>query len=141
MVEVAEITWLYVESSALLEWLLAQPAGSDVQRELAAAPRLVASQLTILECCRAIARIAGRQQSVALAALHAVLPTLDLAPVDLGLMDSLGRPFALEPVRTLDAIHLSTATRLRIPGEIVGLLALDGRVRANAAALGFEVRP
>jgi len=133
--------WLYVESSALLTWLLAQPGADEVQLELAAAPRRVASQLTLLECARAIARTSGAQQAGAQATLRALMATLDLAAVDLSLLDSLARPFAIEPLRTLDAIHLSTAAQLRLPGEVVTFLALDERVRANAAALGFLVRP
>jgi hypothetical protein len=74
-------------------------------------------------------------------ALRALTATLDLAPVDLTLMDSLARPFAVEPVRTLDAIHLATAVQLREPSDLVGFLTLDARVRVNAAALGFQVRP
>ncbi len=141
MTRPAEPAWLYVESSAVLEWLLGQPSADTVQIELARAHRLVASQLTILECARALARVSGQQQASAQATLRALMATLDLAPVDLTLLDSLARPFAVEPVRTLDAIHLSTATRLRTPGEMVGFLSLDARVRVNAAALGFELRP
>lgn len=135
------LTWLYVESSAVLEWLLAQPEADAVQRELARAQHLVSSQLTVLECARALARTAGQQQAGAQMALRALTATLDLAPVDLALMDSLARPFAVEPVRTLDAIHLATAVQLREPSDLVGFLTLDARVRVNAAALGFQVRP
>jgi predicted nucleic acid-binding protein len=137
----ADIAWLYVDSSAVLEWLLAQPGADRVHAQLAGARRLVASQLTILECARALARTAGRQQSSAQATLRTLMATLNLVPVELDLMESLSRPFAVEPVRTLDAIHLSTAVALRIPGERVGFLALDVRLRVNAEALGFEVLP
>lgn len=133
--------WMYVESSALAEWLLAQPRADEVQHALAGARRRVASRLTILECARCIARVAPGQQASAQATLRALLATMDLAPVDLGILDSMTRPFPREPVRTLDAIHLSTALQWRGPGEVVAFLALDERVRENAAALGFLVRP
>ena len=46
-----------------------------------------------------------------------------------------------EPVRTLDAIHLATATLFaRAIGELT-MLSLDQRVRANASALGWTVVP
>lgn len=135
------LAWTYVESSAILEWLLAQPDAAVVQAELAAARRLVTSHLTLLGCARAIARTAGSQQAQAQASLRALATTLELAPIDLDLLDPLGRPFAIEPVRTLDAIHLCTAARLRSLQEKVGFLTLDGRVRSNAAAMGFAVLP
>lgn len=51
------------------------------------------------------------------------------------------RPFPIEPVRTLDALHLATALSARsaVPG--LALLTLDQRVRENAERLGFETRP
>ena len=50
-----------------------------------------------------------------------------------------GRPFPVEPIRTLDAIHLATAAAL---GEMPALLIIvtrDLRVRDNAIALGYAV--
>ena len=49
--------------------------------------------------------------------------------------------FPREPVRTLDAIHLSTALRARHLVTEVQLLSLNDRVRDNAVALGFHVAP
>ena len=49
--------------------------------------------------------------------------------------------FPVEPVRTLDAIHLASALLLRhsIPDLIV--VSTDDRIRANASELGFELFP
>ena len=49
--------------------------------------------------------------------------------------------FPREPVRTLDAVHLSTVLLARRLVTEVGLLSLDKRVRENAVALGFHVAP
>ena len=51
------------------------------------------------------------------------------------------RPFPQEPIRTLDALHLSSAlvARSALPG--LELLSLDERIRDNARALGFKTRP
>jgi predicted nucleic acid-binding protein len=51
------------------------------------------------------------------------------------------RPFPLEPIRTLDALHLAAA--LHFQHELLGLtvLSLDARVRQNAEALGLPVLP
>lgn len=49
--------------------------------------------------------------------------------------------FPVEPVRTLDAIHLASALLLRhsIPNLVV--VSTDDRIRANASQLGFEIFP
>lgn len=46
-----------------------------------------------------------------------------------------------EPVRTLDAIHLSTALLARSLVTELQVLPLDERIRGNAAALGYDVAP
>ena len=49
--------------------------------------------------------------------------------------------FPIEPVRSLDAIHLAT---IEIWSRTIGLLAVastDDRVRRNAQALGHDVIP
>jgi hypothetical protein len=47
------------------------------------------------------------------------------------------RPFPVEPVRTLDAIHLATAELLGEPPQLVTVVTRDDRVRRNAHALGY----
>jgi hypothetical protein len=49
-----------------------------------------------------------------------------------------GRAFPVEPVRTLDAIHLATAAALVEPTMVI-VVSRDSRVRDNAAALGHPV--
>jgi predicted nucleic acid-binding protein len=50
-----------------------------------------------------------------------------------------GRPFPLEPIRTLDAVHLATAELLGEPPQMVTIVTRDTRVRDNARALGYSV--
>ena len=50
-----------------------------------------------------------------------------------------GGPFPVEPVRTLDALHLATAELLGEPPQLVTIVTRDGRVRDNAQALGYAV--
>ena len=132
------MNWIYVESSALLERVTEQPRAREVAAAVATATKLVTSELAILEAMRVLAR-AGRPNQAPLARLAVWQDRLHLFPIGLGLKQELARPFPLEPVRTLDAIHLATALCLRVPGERVGFLALDERIRQNAAALGFAV--
>jgi len=49
--------------------------------------------------------------------------------------------FPIEPMRTLDALHLASAFLLRQALPDLCLLSSDDRVRANGRRLGFEVLP
>lgn len=137
----------YAESSAVLAWLLGEPAGDDVRRLLAGAERVVSSTLTQVECARALARgvASGRLgRGDELAALR----LLDEAAESWARMEMSGRvlarartPFPVEPVRTLDALHLATAATFREELPDLVVVSLDERVRGNAEALGMAVAP
>ena len=64
--------------------------------------------------------------------------TFDLDPE---VLDRVRRPFPAEPIRTLDAIHLSTALSARSLVSDLAMLSLDDRVRRSAAQLGLTVLP
>ena len=64
-----------------------------------------------------------------------------IQPVDEAIWRRCSRPFPVEPVRTLDALHVATIERLSAAIEGLVILSTDGRVRANAQALGFAVAP
>jgi predicted nucleic acid-binding protein len=49
------------------------------------------------------------------------------------------RPFPVEPIRTLDAVHLATAELLGEPPPLMTIVTRDDRVRENAEALGYAV--
>lgn len=102
------------------------------------------SALTFAEAGRAIvrARVAGRLDAVreraALRAVEAFERRWDVVAVTEEVLTRAGRPFPVEPIRTLDAIHLATAEILATP-QLVTILTRDHRVRDNAGALGFPV--
>jgi predicted nucleic acid-binding protein len=131
----------YVETSALLSALLEQ--ASDVKRTLRASGRRVMSALTMTESYRAIvrARAAGRltavQERAVVRALHTFLARCDLVAVTDDVLSRAGRPFPVEPIRTLDAIHLATAEILGEPPQLVTIVTRDVRVEKNARALGY----
>jgi antitoxin (DNA-binding transcriptional repressor) of toxin-antitoxin stability system len=54
-------------------------------------------------------------------------------------LERVKRPFPVESVRTLDAIHLATVEILGEPPALVTVLTRDGRVRENAIGLGYSV--
>ena len=49
--------------------------------------------------------------------------------------------FPVEPVRTLDALHLATALSFREAYPDFVLVTLDDRLRANAQPLGLQLSP
>jgi len=108
---------------------------------------VIASDLTLVECERVLIRgwstgvlsEADRiDQSAVLArtAAHWVRLRVDAEVIDRAL-----RPFPLEPVRTLDALHLASALVARSVAPDTKVLSLDQRVRENAVRLGLEVVP
>lgn len=136
----------YLESSAVVAWLLGEPDGDRVTTALAGAERVVTSALTLVECDRALLRAAatGRVQEADAArrrsALEGAARRWDVSAVTADQLDRARRPFPREPVRTLDALHLAAA--LRFHAEIgVTVVALDDRLRENARALGLPVAP
>lgn len=138
---------LYAESSAVLAWLLDEPKAPEIRTSLAEAEVVLASDLTLLECDRALIRTvntgefteaeaADERARLNQAAAHWML--LSLTP---DIVERARRPFPVEPIRTLDALHLASAlvARAAVPG--IALLALDHRVRACARELGFPLLP
>ncbi len=74
------------------------------------------------------------------ATLASTLGTLDLLALDEAACSRCRAPFPL-PVRTLDALHLAAADHLRSRGFEVEVASYDERMRAAAAAMGFQIYP
>ena len=131
----------YVESTALVAALLEHDTA--VTKRLAPGTRRVTSALTLSEAGRAIirARVTGRltadQEKSAVRALRTFERRCFVLDVDAAVLDRVRRPFPVEPIRTLDAIHLATAELLDEPPQLVTIVTRDDRVRANAQALGY----
>lgn len=45
----------------------------------------------------------------------------------------------MEPVRTLDAIHLATVEELGETPQLITIVTRDRRIRENALAMGYAV--
>lgn len=138
---------LYADSSALLAWLLEEPGHERVGALLADADQIIASVITPLECARTLhrGRHSGRVPAAVADQARLLLRTLQAGWTVLGLTDeivdrALG-PFPVEPVRTLDALHLATADVARQSLGALTVLSLDERVRRNAAAIGLSLAP
>lgn len=138
---------MYAESSGVLAWILGEPGGDRVRTSLAAAERVTSSTLTAVECARALARgvAVGRfGRTEELAALRLLddaagsWVTLDLSSQ---VLSRARAPFPVEPVRTLDALHLATALAFREALPSLTVVSLDERVRDNARELGLPLIP
>ena len=138
---------LYLESSAALRDVLEGDQAAAIRADVEAATLVATSRLTLIEIRRVIARLRDRDPAAAarVAARESALLSASegwaIDPIDEAVWERCARAFPSEPVRTLDAIHLATLEKLS--GTIPGLtmLSTDERVRRNARALGFAVRP
>ncbi len=138
---------LYVETSALVAWLLGEEDGRAVGEILGEARQVQASELTFVEVEQLLTR---REATDVLSAAHtaaardrlvaagAAWEVIALGP---DILERARRRLPAEPVRTLDAIHLASALAARAHLPDVAFLSLDRRCRENARQLGFRVLP
>lgn len=133
----------YVETSALLAALL---EGDARARRSLQRGTLLTSALTFAEAGRAVLR-ARRSDRLTAAQARSVLRALSrfrarcmVMSVTDEVLAGVSRPFPVEPVRTLDAIHLVTAAALADAPQLLTIITRDDRVRANAVALGHPVQ-
>jgi len=133
----------YIESSALVAALLEHEA--DALKSLRAPARQITSALTLAEAARAImrARVGERltpdAERAAVRALRRFERRCYVVAVTDDILARVRRPFPVEPVRTLDAVHLATVESLGEPPQLISVVTRDRRVRENAKALGYAV--
>lgn len=133
----------YIESSALVAALLEHDTAA--LRSIRTRGRRVTSALTIAEAARAIvrarraARLTAAQERAAVLALRRFERRCYLVDVTGPVLARVRRPFAVEPVRTLDAVHLATLELLSEPPALIAVVTRDVRVRENARALGHPL--
>lgn len=138
---------LYAESSAVLAWLLSAPEGDRVRGALADAEEILTSDLTLVECDRALirARVLFRlRESEATRrrrAFEAAASRWTLLRITPAIVERARQPFPGDPIRTLDALHLASALAAGEAVDDLAVLSLDDRVRDSARALGLDVVP
>ena len=132
-----------IESGALVAALLERDA--EALKSVRTRGRKVTSALTIAEAARAIlrARAAGGlmvdQERAAVRALRRFERRCFVVAVTDAILARVRRPFPIEPIRTLDAVHLATTELLGEPPPLIVVVTRDVRVRENARALGYTV--
>ena len=105
----------------------------------------IASALTLAETRRTLAvavvrgRISADQLRSRMAWLRRFERVCEIVDISSQVLGRLGRPFPVEPVRSLDAIHLATVEALEADPSLVAVVTRDRRVRENALAMGYLV--
>jgi len=133
----------YVETSLLLAALLEGDLAA--RRALRHSGTLVTSALTFAEARRAVVRarrsqrLTPEQERSTLGALTRIRRRCAVVPVTEDVLLRVGKPFPVEPIRTLDAIHLATAEMLADDPPLLTVLTRDTRIIANAAVIGYPV--
>lgn len=136
---------LYVESSALLR--VALEGDVTLRRQMATHHRLVTSSLTWVEADRALrrAQIVERLDRTRLERVRRWIDSLlaNCAEIVLesGVLSRARQGFPVEPVRTLDALHLASMLGWDQAIDRLTVASCDARVRDNASALGFDLLP
>lgn len=138
---------LYVESSAIVAWLLDEPGGWPAFDHLQHADVVLTSELTMIESDRALHRhVALGRLTLALAdrlraELAGVSTAWNVQSIEADVVARARAPFPDDRIRALDAIHLASALTARERVGDLDILTLDDRIRENATALGFRVLP
>jgi predicted nucleic acid-binding protein len=134
---------IYLETSALLHWILGQEHSEKVRSSIAAAKVTVTSTLTLTESNRALLRSEhdGSIRGGDVSRLRGLLQRVQGAWMRMGVTeDVLARAagsFPREPVRTLDAIHLATALAFTEVFPDLSVLSFDERIVENSRELGI----
>ena len=134
---------LYVESSAVLAWLLGERSSAELVRRINEADAIVTSVLTLLESERALIRAEGQHLLTAAESqklrgmLARAAASWVLMEISADVVRGAARTFPKEPVPTLDALHLATALLFLQAFPDLQVLTLDERIVANCGALGI----
>ncbi len=134
---------IYAETSAVLAWLLGDESRLLARRGLDSADQIVTSVLTVLEAARGIRRAASERRVSALDAsrlqglLTRTATAWQLLEITPDIRVRAADPFPIEPVRTLDALHLSTALRFARVFPGLPVLTFDERILVNLEPLGL----
>lgn len=132
---------IYLETSAFLHWLFGQPNSAAVRKDLNNADAVVTSVLTLIETERAIVRaealehITARQASKLRSTVEKARKGWVIIALSEAVKKQSMQSFPVEPIRTLDALHLASAIALVAAYPDLKILSFDQRVLDNARML------
>ena len=136
---------LYLETSALLAWLFNEANAGEVISKMNQADLIVSSELLRVETCRALLRAEQDELITADQYNHLLKTFMEhqsgwfRMSMDLFVVDRASGGFPVEPVRSLDAIHLATALEYKKLYPELRVLSFDRRILANLQDLGLDL--
>jgi predicted nucleic acid-binding protein len=137
------VSTVYIETSAVLTWLLGESRADEVVSLVNGAKTMVTSVLTLLEAERGLIRV-ERQKMLTAAECQKLRGLIVRAKNAWVLMelseevrDLASRRFPVEPLRTLGAIHLATALVFLKAYSDLQMLSYDHRILDNLKSLGL----
>jgi predicted nucleic acid-binding protein len=137
---------VYLDSSALVKRFVAEKGSNYVDHILRRHRPIATSRLSYLEICSCLARL-KRQGSVSAKAHAAVSKQLEKEFLSYRKIELTSELFEIArsfveryPLRSLDAIQLASAARLkRVAGDLLIFAGADRRLLEAASAEGFQV--
>lgn len=133
MASVSRSSLIYLDSSALVKLVVAEPETSALLNFLGGWPHRVSSALARVEVLRAVRRM-GAGPAVRRRAAR-VMTRVALIKIDGAVLTAAAR-IAPAPLRTLDAIHLATARSL---DSLAGIVTYDERLGLAASRARLKV--
>jgi uncharacterized protein with PIN domain len=135
---------IYIETSAVLSWLFGEEGAQPVMDCINNADRAVSSVLTRLETERSLVR-AEKSGLITAVARHKLLGLFRMVSsgwyfmsISEEVLARSGMEFPVEPVRSLDAVHLASALEAVQLFQDIAVLSYDKRVLDNIVPLGLR---
>jgi predicted nucleic acid-binding protein len=135
---------IYVETSAILSWLFGEVEAEHAVQVMDGADAVVTSTLSILETRRALVRAesTGLIGPADVSRLRGLFERTSrqwvMFEMTLAVRERAAQRFPVEPVRSLDAVHLASVIELLAAYPDMKVLSFDDRIIANLEPLGLE---
>lgn len=136
---------LFIETSAILSWFFEESKSAGIMSLIDQHDQIIASLLSILEAKRAFGRLEKLDFSRPSPRLR-LLQNLEknsnhweIMEITPQIQQRISEPFPIEPVRTLDAIHLASALEASKIFPELHVLTLDQRLITNLEPLGLTL--
>jgi predicted nucleic acid-binding protein len=135
---------IYAETSAILVWLFGEVEAEHAVQVMDGADAVVTSTLSILETRRALVRAesTGLIATADISRLRGLFERTSrqwvIFEMTLAVRERAAQRFPVEPVRSLDAVHLASAIELLAVYPDMMVLSFDDRIIANLEPLGLE---
>lgn len=137
----------YIDTSALLAWLFGESRADEFVECINSSEVNVCSELCYLETMRAIRRaisdrtISENKGESLTETFNTFYSSLFRMSIDESTVTRASKSFPVEPVRSLDAIHLATALEYKKLYPELRLLSFDKRIIDNIEPLDFTGFP